>query len=290
VRAHTLPAWLQCGGEVTPWLLTVSASAGERAPRGGRPPHPALCRSGPGRAAHIPGGAALGQARGAAGRAQRCAAGLPADEALLYDRRAPVAQLVCRSWKRELGPRPPVMWKVPQAVLVREVTLEGGVTQLWPNKDKVVPRIGGSRYVLFTMDNRAQVRRGPRGALVWPGMWPVAAPAALRRALLLPGPPTYFVGGPGGALPFQAGVRTGGCVLAAFQPYDCETRRMTSVSCLRTKLCWAAPVAYSWTCATANPFWCEHTGGLPQRACMRSPHGRLRFLHPTCPAVRGRSG
>lgn len=35
------------------------------------------------------------------------------------------------------------------------------------------------------------------------------------------------------ALPFQAGVRTGGCVLAAFQPYDCETRRMTSVSCLR---------------------------------------------------------
>jgi len=163
VRAHTLPAWLQCGGEVTPWLLTVSASAGERAPRGGRPPHPALCRSGPGRAAHIPGGAALGQARGAAGRAQRCAAGLPADEALLYDRRAPVAQLVCRSWKRELGPRPPVMWKVPQAVLVREVTLEGGVTQLWPNKDKVVPRIGGSRYVLFTMDNRAQVRRGPSG-------------------------------------------------------------------------------------------------------------------------------
>lgn len=208
----------------------------------------------------------------------------------MCDRRAPVAQLVCRSWKRELGPRPPVMWKVPQAVLVREVTLEGGVTQLWPNKDKVVPRIGGSRYVLFTMDNRAQVRRGPRGALVWPGMWPVAAPAALRRALLLPGPPTYFVGGPGGALPFQAGVRTGGCVLAAFQPYDCETRRMTSVSCLRTKLCWAAPVAYSWTCATANPFWCEHTGGLPQRACMRSPHGRLRFLHPTCPAVRGRSG
>jgi len=208
----------------------------------------------------------------------------------LCDRRAPVAQLVCRSWKRELGPRPPVMWKVPQAVLVREVTLEGGVTQLWPNKDKVVPRIGGSRYVLFTMDNRAQVRRGPSGRSRV--AWDVACGRAgcFAASTFIAWSTHLFCGWTRWALPFQAGVRTGGCVLAAFQPYDCETRRMTSVSCLRTKLCWAAPVAYSWTCATANPFWCEHTGGLPQRACMRSPHGRLRFLHPTCPAVRGRSG
>ncbi len=125
------------------------------------------------------------------------------------------------------------MWKVPQAVLVREVTLEGGVTQLWPNKDKVVPRIGGSRYVLFTMDNRAQVRRGPSGRSRV--AWDVACGRAgcFAASTFIAWSTHLFCGWTRWALPFQAGVRTGGCVLAAFQPYDCETRRMTSVSCLR---------------------------------------------------------
>jgi hypothetical protein len=53
------------------------------------------------------------------------------------------------------------MWKVPSDLLIRIVPPTGSGYTLRPNKDKVVPRNAGSRYVLFTLDYRPQVHRGP---------------------------------------------------------------------------------------------------------------------------------